>query len=70
MPANLSGREKALSTVKDGLMAAAVTVGAVNGIQGARVARRVPGGAVLTARRLACAARPEAEHRLQTQRRR
>ena len=45
-PENLSGREEALSRAKDGLMAAAVVVGAVNGIQGARLARQAPEGAV------------------------
>ena len=45
-PANLSGREKALSTAKDGLMAAAVLTGVANGVQGARLARQAPDGAV------------------------
>lgn len=45
-PANLSGREKALSTAKDGLMAAAVATGIANGVQGARLAKQAPNGAV------------------------
>jgi hypothetical protein len=45
-PANLSGREKALSTAKDGLMAAAVLTGIANGVQGARLAKQAPNGAV------------------------
>ncbi len=45
-PANLSGREKALSTAKDGLMAAAVVTGIANMVQGARLARQAPDGAV------------------------
>jgi hypothetical protein len=45
-PANLSGREKALSTAKDGLMAAAVLTGIANGVQGARLAKQAPEGAV------------------------
>jgi hypothetical protein len=45
-PANLSGREKALSTAKDGLMAAAVLTGLANGVQGLRLAKQAPGGAV------------------------
>ncbi len=45
-PANLSGREKALSTAKDGLMAAAVLTGIANGVQGARLAKQAPDGAV------------------------
>jgi hypothetical protein len=45
-PANLSGREKALSTAKDGLMAAAVLTGLANGVQGARLAKQAPEGAV------------------------
>ena len=45
-PANLTGREKALSTAKDGLMAAAVITGIANGVQGARLAKQAPGGAV------------------------
>jgi hypothetical protein len=45
-PANLSGREKALSTAKDGLMAAAVLTGLANGVQGVRLAKQAPEGAV------------------------
>jgi len=45
-PANLSGREKALSTAKDGLMAAAVLTGIANGVQGARLAKQARDGAV------------------------
>jgi hypothetical protein len=45
-PARLSGREKALSRAKDGLMAAAVLTGIANGVQGARLARQAPDGAV------------------------
>src|SRR4051795_2559442 len=45
-PANLSGREKALSTAKDGLMAAAVLTGIANGVQGVRLTKQAPEGAV------------------------
>jgi hypothetical protein len=45
-PANLSGPEKALAQAKDGLMAAAVLTGIANGVQGARLARQAPDGAV------------------------
>ena len=45
-PANLTGREKALAAAKDGLMAAAVLTGIANGVQGARLAKQAPGGAV------------------------
>ena len=45
-PSNLSAREKALSSAKDGLMAAALVSGLVNGVQGARLARQAPDGAV------------------------
>jgi hypothetical protein len=45
-PGNLTGRERALSTAKDGLMAAAVLTGIANGVQGARLAKQAPGGAV------------------------
>lgn len=45
-PANLSGREKALSTAKDGLMAAAVLTGVASFVQGARLAKQAPDGAV------------------------
>jgi len=44
--ANVSGPEKALSQAKDGLMAAAVLTGIANGVQGARLARQAPDGAV------------------------
>jgi hypothetical protein len=43
---NLSGRERTLSTAKDGLMATAVLTGVLNGIQGARLAGQAPDGAV------------------------
>ena len=43
---NLSGREKALSTAKDALMASTVLTGALSGIQGARLARQAADGAV------------------------
>jgi hypothetical protein len=42
----LSGRERALSTAKDGLMASSVLTGVLSGIQGARLARQAPDGAV------------------------
>ena len=45
-PANLSGTERALSSAKDGLMAAAVLTGVASGVQGARLARQAPDGAV------------------------
>jgi hypothetical protein len=45
-PVRLSGPEKALSRTKDGLMAAAVVTGIANGVQGARLARQAPDGAV------------------------
>ena len=45
-PASLTGRGKALSTAKDGLMAAAVLTGIANGVQGARLAKQAPDGAV------------------------
>jgi hypothetical protein len=45
-PSNLSGPENALSTAKDVLMAAAVLTGLANGVQGARLARQAPDGAV------------------------
>lgn len=45
-PANLSGREKVLSTAKDGLMATAVLTSIANGVQGARLARQSRDGAV------------------------
>jgi hypothetical protein len=44
--ANLSGPEKALARAKDGLMTAAVLTGIANGVQGARLARQAPDGAV------------------------
>jgi hypothetical protein len=43
---NLTGRERALLTAKDGLMASAVLTGVLNGIQGARLAGQAPDGAV------------------------
>ena len=45
-PSNLSGTEQALSTAKDGLMAAAVLSGVASGVQGARLAMQAPDGAV------------------------
>ena len=45
-PANLSGREKTLSTAKDALMAAAVLTGVANGVQAARLGKQAPDGAV------------------------
>jgi hypothetical protein len=45
-PANLSTTEKALSQAKDGLMAAAVLTGIASGVQGARLAKQAPDGAV------------------------
>ena len=45
-PANLSGPEKALSTAKDALMTTAVLTGLANGVQGARLAKQAPEGAV------------------------
>jgi len=43
---NLSGRERALSTAKDALMASSVLTGVLSGVQGARLARQAPDGAV------------------------
>jgi hypothetical protein len=45
-PANLSGTERALSRAKDGLMAAAVVTGVASGVQGRRLTRQAPEGAV------------------------
>ena len=45
-PAMLTGRERALSKAKDALMATAVVTGLANGVQGARLARQAPEGAV------------------------
>ena len=45
-PSNLTGTEKSLSVAKDGLMAAAVLTGVANGVQGARLAKQGPDGAV------------------------
>lgn len=45
-PGNLTGREQALSKAKDGLMGAAVLTGVLSAVQGARLARQAPGGAV------------------------
>ena len=45
-PIRLSGPEKALSRAKDGLMGVAVVTGIANGVQGARLARQAPDGAV------------------------
>ena len=56
-PANLSGRERGLSRAKDELMAAAVVTGVGSGVQGARLARQAPDGAVP----VATGTRPAAE---------
>src|SRR5687767_7741281 len=45
-PATPTGREKALSTAKDALVATAVLTGIANGVQGARLAKQGPDGAV------------------------
>ena len=45
-PDKLSGRERTLSAVKDGLMITSVATGLLNGIQGARLAKQAPDGAV------------------------
>lgn len=45
-PENLSDTERALSLVKDGLVVAAVVTGVMNGIQGARLVKQAPEGAV------------------------
>jgi hypothetical protein len=45
-PTNLSATERSLSTAKDGLMAAAVLTGVASGVQGARLAKQAPNGAV------------------------
>ena len=45
-PANLSPTERALSTAKDGLMVTALLTGVLNGVQGARLAKQAPEGAV------------------------
>lgn len=45
-PENLSGRERTLITVQDGFMGASVLTGVLNGVQGARLARQAPEGAV------------------------
>jgi hypothetical protein len=42
----LTGPERTLSRAKDGLMGAAVLTGIANGVQGARLARQAPDGAV------------------------
>jgi hypothetical protein len=43
---NLSNRERALSAAKDGLMASSLLTGVLSGVQGARLARQAPDGAV------------------------
>ena len=43
---NLTDTERSLSRAKDGLMAAAVLTGIGSGVQGARLAKQAPGGAV------------------------
>jgi hypothetical protein len=45
-PDNMSAAENVLSLAKDGLMVAAVATGVANGVQGARLARQAPEGAV------------------------
>jgi uncharacterized membrane protein len=45
-PARTGGREETLSKVKDGLVVASLVTGAANGIQGARLAKQAPEGAV------------------------
>jgi hypothetical protein len=45
-PDNLSGRERTLSAVKDALMVTSVITGVANGIQGGRLAKQAPEGAV------------------------
>jgi hypothetical protein len=45
-PDKLSGRERTLSAVKDGLMVTSVASGMLNGVQGARLAKQAPDGAV------------------------
>ena len=45
-PVRMSATENVLSVAKDGLMAAAVITGIANGVQGARLARQGPDGAV------------------------
>jgi hypothetical protein len=42
----LTGRERVLSRAKDGLMGGAVLTGLLSGVQGARLARQAPDGAV------------------------
>jgi hypothetical protein len=43
---NLTPTEKTLSQVKDALMGVSVLTGILNGVQGARLAKQAPGGAV------------------------
>ncbi len=45
-PDNLSGSEQRLSQAKDGLMVAALVTGIASGVQGERLAKQAPGGAV------------------------
>jgi hypothetical protein len=45
-PDKLSGRERTLSRVKDGLLVISIATGVLNGIQGARLAKQAPEGAV------------------------
>jgi len=45
-PDNLSGSEQRLSQAKDGLMVAALVTGIASGVQGARLAKQAPDGAV------------------------
>ncbi len=45
-PDNLSGSEQRLAQAKDGLMIAALVTGIASGVQGARLAKQAPDGAV------------------------
>jgi hypothetical protein len=45
-PDKLSGRERTLALMKDGLMATSVVTGILNGVQGTRLAKMAPDGAV------------------------
>ena len=45
-PDNLSGRERTLSLIKDVFMVSSVVTGFANGVQGGRLAKQAPDGAV------------------------
>ena len=45
-PDKLTGRERDLAKAKDGLTVAAIVTGVATGVQGARLAKQAPGGAV------------------------